>query len=116
MEKEKPELKIENPIPLQKANRQMPSIGCTRQKAWGLPNMVLGGFPFRNLIRGFLTLCLLLLLNGCTVVKQWQREHLSDPTMQLDEDSEAQEMEQHLLERREGSSGGHTASGGGCGC
>jgi hypothetical protein len=36
--------------------------------------------------------------------------------MRLDDDPEAMKMKQHLLERREGSSGGHGASGGGCGC
>jgi hypothetical protein len=63
----------------------------------------------------WLALISLLLFNACAV-KQYQREHLSDPIMQLEEDQEVREMEQHLLERREGSSGGQGASGGGCGC
>ncbi|MBF0432790.1 MAG: DUF4266 domain-containing protein [Fibrobacteria bacterium] len=33
-----------------------------------------------------------------------------------EEDPEQIKMEEHILERREGSSGGKTASGGGCGC
>jgi hypothetical protein len=67
------------------------------------------------LFKGGLLLCILAANNACTV-KQWQREHLSPPIMQLDEDPEAGELEQHRLERREGSAGGSSTSGGGCGC
>jgi len=55
------------------------------------------------------------LLGGCAV-SQWQREYLSDPIMLMDEDPEADKMEQHFLPYREGSTGGYGSSGGGCGC
>ena len=49
-------------------------------------------------------------------IPQWKREYLADPIMQFDEDLEGQLLQQHFLERREGSAGGDGASGGGCGC
>jgi len=49
-------------------------------------------------------------------VKPYEREFLADPVMQLNDDVDATKMEEHLLQNREGSSGGESASGGGCGC
>lgn len=57
-----------------------------------------------------------LVLGGCAMVKQKDREYLSDPIMQRTPDPMAAGMEAHNLPRREGSSGGSSGSGGGCGC
>lgn len=97
------------------------STGLSWFKFWIWEIKICLGFRISSL--GFKTIkyTLLLLiplslsLTSCAV-KQWQREHLSDPIMRIDDDPEAMEMKQHLLERREGSSGGHGAAGGGCGC
>lgn len=55
-------------------------------------------------------------LSGCALVKQKDREYLSDPIMQRIPDPQGQGMESHNLPRREGSAGGSAGSGGGCGC
>ncbi len=53
---------------------------------------------------------------GCAAVPQKDREFLSDPIMQRTPDPMGSGMESHNLPRREGSSGGSSGSGGGCGC
>lgn len=55
-------------------------------------------------------------LQGCAAVAQKDREFLSDPIMQRTPDELGSGMESHNLPRREGSSGGSSGSGGGCGC
>lgn len=55
-------------------------------------------------------------LSGCAMVHQKDREFLSDPIMQRTPDPLGASMEGHNLPRREGSSGGSSGSGGGCGC
>ena len=55
-------------------------------------------------------------LSGCAMVKQKDREYLSDPIMQRTPDPQGAGMEAHNLPRREGSTGGSAGSGGGCGC
>jgi hypothetical protein len=55
-------------------------------------------------------------LAACALVKQKDREYLSDPIMQRIPDPQGQGMESHNLPRREGSAGGSAGSGGGCGC
>ncbi len=53
-------------------------------------------------------------LPGC--VMQYQRQYLGDPIMLFDGDSEEKSLKTHIYPRREGSSGGDTNAGGGCGC
>ena len=77
--------------------------------------------PNRNpslwILRFALTSSLAILsLAGCATVKQKDREFLSDPIMQRTPDPQGAGMESHNLPRREGSSGGSSGSGGGCGC
>ncbi|MCA9599575.1 MAG: DUF4266 domain-containing protein [Myxococcales bacterium] len=55
-------------------------------------------------------------LSGCVTVRPEQRSYLADPTMQFDEDSEEEAALQHVLDNREGSYGGGSVEGGGCGC
>jgi hypothetical protein len=58
----------------------------------------------------------LALLGGCAFVHQKDREFLSDPIMQRQEDPLESGLEGHDMPRREGATGGSSGSGGGCGC
>ncbi len=60
-------------------------------------------------------LLLLVLLSGCAIVKPYEREHLTDPTMTEDAVEAASMRKLHTS--REGAGGGDGApAGGGCGC
>ncbi len=56
------------------------------------------------------------LFTGCAVVHQRERDFLADPIMQRVPDAMENNLESHNLPRREGSAGGNSGSGGGCGC
>jgi hypothetical protein len=47
---------------------------------------------------------------------QWQRQYLGDSMMKFHPDGKESELNQHVYPRREGSSGGESGAGGGCGC
>ena len=53
---------------------------------------------------------------GCATVRPEQRAMLADPTMQFDAKSTERAALEHALENREGSTGGGSVRGGGCGC
>ncbi len=53
---------------------------------------------------------------GCGTVQPWQREHMAKRIMKFGVDPDEAELDLHMLEAREGSSGGYGSSGGGCGC
>ncbi|HMR75159.1 MAG TPA: DUF4266 domain-containing protein [Polyangiaceae bacterium] len=53
---------------------------------------------------------------GCVTVRPEQRSILADPTMQMKSSNRDEAALQHVLENREGSFGGGTVEGGGCGC
>jgi len=53
---------------------------------------------------------------GCATVRPEQRAILADPTMQFDAPSPEQSALDHTLDNREGSTGGGSVKGGGCGC
>jgi hypothetical protein len=57
-----------------------------------------------------------ILVVGCAAVPQKDREYLSDPIMQRQADPLEATLESHDFPRREGSAGGSSGSGGGCGC
>ncbi len=57
-----------------------------------------------------------LMLTACAAVPQKDREFLSDPIMQRQDDPLESGIESHDFPRREGSTGGNSGSGGGCGC
>jgi hypothetical protein len=59
---------------------------------------------------------ILSLLSACATVKPYEREMLSDPTMDFQARREEVAMEQHFLLTREGSIGGLGGAGGGCAC
>ena len=53
---------------------------------------------------------------GCATVRPEQRAILADPTMQFDAKSADRAALEHALDNREGSTGGGSVRGGGCGC
>jgi len=54
--------------------------------------------------------------SGCAVVHQKDREWLSDPVMQRSTDKLEGALDGDNFPRREGSTGGSSGAGGGCGC
>lgn len=56
------------------------------------------------------------LLGGCAAVKPYEREKLSDPVMDPVSPVSKQTLDQKFFSTREGSAGGGTGVGGGCGC
>jgi hypothetical protein len=61
-------------------------------------------------------LATLTLASGCVTVRPEQRAILADPVMQFQGDPREAAQRQHALENREGSFGGTSVQGGGCGC
>ena len=59
-----------------------------------------------------LTICGL----GCANVKAYEREKLADPIMERQNQFAKQTLEQKFFSTREGSIGGASGIGGGCGC
>ncbi len=53
---------------------------------------------------------------GCAMVHQKDREWLSDPVMQRQPDKLEGTLDGDNFPRREGSTGGSSGAGGGCGC
>jgi hypothetical protein len=54
--------------------------------------------------------------SGCATVRPEQRAILADPKMRFQGDPRAAAELDHALENREGSFGGGSVEGGGCGC
>jgi Domain of unknown function (DUF4266) len=71
----------------------------------------LSGLLLRGLLGG-----LLLGLSACATVKPQERAVLADPVMQFEGDPKSAAQIRHAIENREGSYGGTSVSGGGCGC
>jgi hypothetical protein len=59
---------------------------------------------------------LLAAASGCVRVKPYERELLAKPTMTFQPDPHEDVLDNHMLEAREGASGGYGSAGGGCGC
>jgi hypothetical protein len=74
--------------------------------------------PFRSGSRCALLLLVLgsALLGGCATVRPEQRAILADPKMRFQGDPRAAAELNHVIENREGSFGGGSVEGGGCGC
>jgi hypothetical protein len=53
---------------------------------------------------------------GCATVRPEQRALLADPVMQFESEPQESAARQHVLDNREGSFGGGSVQGGGCGC
>lgn len=61
-------------------------------------------------------LALAALPQGCAMVHQKDREWLSDPVMSRQPDKLEGSLDGDNFPRREGSTGGSSGAGGGCGC
>ncbi len=53
---------------------------------------------------------------GCATVRPEERAVLADPVMRFDGNAREEAARQHVFENREGSFGGGSVEGGGCGC
>lgn len=63
-----------------------------------------------------LLLALVVSTAACVTVKPQERAVLADPTMRFEGDPQSSAQIRHAIENREGSYGGSSVSGGGCGC
>lgn len=54
--------------------------------------------------------------SGCVTVKPEDREFLANPAMTFGAHGASASQEHHVLDNREGSTGGGGVTGGGCGC
>lgn len=59
---------------------------------------------------------LAMVLTGCATVRPEERGKLANPSMTFGSDGLVQAHEDHVFVNREGSYGGGTVTGGGCGC
>jgi len=111
-------------VPLQELGAPEPdpqSGGCTAAAgepglAAGLALLALLALARRRRRAGLAVLLALATVAGCVHVRPRQRETLAKRRMQFAPDRTEDELDLHMQESREGSSGGYGSSGGGCGC
>jgi hypothetical protein len=60
--------------------------------------------------------CALSIAGACATVRPEDKEYLAEPSMTWANSSFAARHEAHIVENREGSTGGSQTKGGGCGC
>ncbi|MFT5353064.1 MAG: hypothetical protein ACI9KE_000261 [Polyangiales bacterium] len=53
---------------------------------------------------------------GCVSVAPYQREDLASEGMEAGHEGAEMEFRSHVHDSREGATGGHSSTGGGCGC
>lgn len=53
---------------------------------------------------------------GCTHVAPYEREYLAMPCMDTAREGNETKFRAHVHDSREGATGGHGSTGGGCGC
>ncbi len=58
----------------------------------------------------------LLAIAGCATVQPWDRDLLSEKKMSLNPSPMLQAVDDHIYFSKEGSTGGNSVGGGGCGC
>lgn len=63
-----------------------------------------------------LVLAIALAMGGCSTVQPQDKEYLAEPAMTWGDERAAASHENHIVDNREGSFGGDTSKGGGCGC
>ena len=61
-------------------------------------------------------LCGLSIAGACATVRPEDKEYLAEPSMTWANSSFAARHESHIVDNREGSTGGSQTKGGGCGC
>ena len=57
-----------------------------------------------------------LLAAGCISVAPYEREYLASPAMNAEMEEGEGDFQAHVFDSREGATGGHGSTGGGCGC
>lgn len=67
-------------------------------------------------LRCSVVLGLICALQACATVRPEEREYLAEPAMTFTSGGMTDAHEEHVLNNREGSFGGGSAKGGGCGC
>jgi hypothetical protein len=74
----------------------------------------------RRLLGAATLLGLIPLSTGCAAivprVRPWDRDLLAEKKMSVNPAPLVQEVDDHIYFSREGSTGGHSVGGGGCGC
>lgn len=53
---------------------------------------------------------------GCVTVHPYEREYLARPSMDGSSEEGENAFRAHVHDSREGATGGHSSTGGGCGC
>jgi hypothetical protein len=56
------------------------------------------------------------IVSGCVTVHPYQREYLARPSMDTSSEEGESAFRAHVHDSREGATGGHGSTGGGCGC
>jgi hypothetical protein len=64
----------------------------------------------------FSVLASVLFASGCQPVQAWERGILAKPEMAVDANPMETTLNNHIYFSKEASNGGHSATGGGCGC
>jgi len=59
---------------------------------------------------------LCLSITSCESVEAWERGTLAKPEMAIESDALEATLNNHIYFSKEASNGGHSATGGGCGC
>lgn len=67
-------------------------------------------------MRPFAIALLGIALVGCVHVAPYEREDLARPGMDVAREATATSFRAHVHDSREGATGGHGSTGGGCGC
>ena len=70
-------------------------------------------WPLRQLVLALLAACL---ASACATVRPEDKEYLAEPSMTWTNNSFAARHQAHIIDNREGSTGGSQTKGGGCGC
>lgn len=63
-----------------------------------------------------LVLLMLLSCQACVKVQPWERGVLAKPEMSMNPNPNLTKIRDHVFSSKESSQGGHTGTGGGCGC
>jgi hypothetical protein len=70
----------------------------------------------KMIMLAFITLVSVALASGCQPVQAWERGTLAKPEMAVDANPMETALNNHIYFSKEASNGGHSATGGGCGC
>ena len=71
---------------------------------------------FTRILAALVCFALLTTLSGCVTVAAYDREYLTSPAMNAELEEGEMEFQGHVFDSREGATGGHGSTGGGCGC